>query len=75
MNSISGKPVTTEEDAAEVIVEAERSLHRTKRSASDFIRDRSLLDAAPRQEGAEVLRAVPGLHIAVVRGWRHAARV
>lgn len=48
----------------EIQVHGERALRTEQRSASDFVIDRELLAAAPRQEGAEVLRAAPGVYIA-----------
>lgn len=47
----------------EVHVLGERELRTETRSASDFRIERDLLRAAPRQEGAEVLRTAPGLSI------------
>jgi iron complex outermembrane receptor protein len=48
----------------EVQVRGERVLRTEQRSASDFLIAREMLAAAPRQEGAEVLRAAPGVYIA-----------
>ncbi len=36
---------------------------REPRAASDFVLDREVLAAAPRREGAEVLRSAPGLYV------------
>ncbi|MEY4544714.1 MAG: hypothetical protein RL685_909 [Pseudomonadota bacterium] len=57
-----------EEEAVEVTVHAERRRRTTARSASHFTVEREVLEAAPRQEGAEVLRTVPGLYIARPEG-------
>jgi len=50
-------------------VRAERAPPRpAERSASDFAITRDVIAAAPRQEGAEVLRTAPGLYIARSEG-------
>ena len=59
---------TPREEAIDVTVRGERRLRTEDRSASDFTVAREVLDAAPRQEGAEVLRTVPGLYIARPEG-------
>lgn len=53
----------SEEPAREVIIEGERTSRNEGRTASDFHIGRSVLAAAPRQEGAEVLRSAPGMYI------------
>jgi iron complex outermembrane receptor protein len=52
----------------DVTVHGERELRATDRGASHFRLERDVLDAAPRQEGAEVLRAAPGVYIARSEG-------
>ncbi len=52
-----------EEAVIEVTVQGERELRAEERSTSDFTVSRDVLNAAPRQEGAEVLRAAPGVYI------------
>ena len=47
----------------EVTVRGERELRTEQRSVSDYRIERDVLAAAPRQEGAEILRAAPGLYI------------
>ncbi len=59
--ALSEKPI-------DVTVHGERQLRTEDRSASDFTVDRAVLEAAPRQEGAETLRTVPGLYIARAEG-------
>ena len=49
-------------------VSAERRPRTEVRAASDFTISRDVLAAAPRQEGAEVLRSVPGLYVARAEG-------
>jgi iron complex outermembrane recepter protein len=46
---------------AEVVVLGERELRSEQRSSGDFRVRRDVLSAAPRREGAEALRTVPGL--------------
>jgi iron complex outermembrane receptor protein len=48
---------------AEVTVVGERERRTETRSSSDFRVTRDVLSAAPRSEGAEVLRTAPGLYI------------
>lgn len=52
-----------EVDDASVEVRGHRVVRTQTRSASDFEVARDVLDAAPRQEGADVLRVVPGLFV------------
>ncbi|MEE2644755.1 MAG: TonB-dependent receptor, partial [Myxococcota bacterium] len=52
-----------EERTPDLIVRARRILRTEERSASDFRIQREIITAAPRQEGAEVLRAAPGVYI------------
>jgi hypothetical protein len=52
----------------DVTVRGERRLRTEDRTASDYTIARQVLDAAPRQEGAETLRTVPGLYIARAEG-------
>lgn len=52
-----------EEEAIEVTVQGERSSRPPRRSVSDFKISGEELKATPKQEGAEVLRAAPGLYI------------
>ncbi|MCA9695729.1 MAG: TonB-dependent receptor, partial [Myxococcales bacterium] len=54
---------TAEEAPIDVTVRGERSLRTEDRGASSFTIDRDLLEAAPRQEAAEVLRSAPGVYI------------
>ena len=46
-----------------VTVHGERDLRTQVRSVGDFRIERDVLSAAPRQEGADVLRAAPGVYI------------
>jgi iron complex outermembrane recepter protein len=59
---------TPPETAIDVTVRGERMLRTEDRSASDFTVARAVLEAAPRQDGAEMLRTVPGLYIARAEG-------
>jgi len=52
----------------EVNVEAKREKRTEERGAGDFKLKRDVLVAAPKQEGAEVLRIVPGLYIGRAEG-------
>lgn len=52
----------------EVTVQGERQLRSDDRSSADFTVGHAVLAAAPRQEGAEVLRTAPGLYIARAEG-------
>jgi TonB family protein len=54
--------------AIDVTARGTRPLHVQNRSASDFTVEREILAAAPRQEGAEVLRTAPGLYVARSEG-------
>jgi len=56
------EPELDSERIIDVTVLGQRS-KRPERSISDFELDRDVLTAAPRSEGAEVLRAAPGLYI------------
>ncbi|HET8932038.1 MAG TPA: TonB-dependent receptor [Polyangiales bacterium] len=51
------------EGVIDVTVYGHRDPRAEPRSASDFELDRELISAAPRSEGAEVLRAAPGVYI------------
>lgn len=64
----ASEDASTAEEPIEVVVQAERPRRPAERSASDFAIERSLLQAAPHQEGGELLRTVPGLHIARAEG-------
>ncbi len=59
----SRSPTAEDEAPLEVVVEGRRQLRTEDRSASDFELDREVIEAAPRQEGAEVLRSAPGLYL------------
>jgi TonB family protein len=61
-------PPSTAGDVAEVEVSGTRKARGEDRSASDFAVPSEVLHAAPRKEGAEVLRAVPGLHLSSSEG-------
>lgn len=52
-----------EEEIIEVTVDGEREHRPERRSVSDFRVARDVVRAAPRQEGAEVLRSAPGVYI------------
>lgn len=54
---------TKQDPPLEVIVQGKRELRTEDRSSSDFRVERDVLAAAPRQEGADVLRTAPGLYI------------
>lgn len=56
------------ETPIDVTVRGERELRAENRSMSDFQIDRDVLVAAPRQEGAEVLRSAPGMYIGRAEG-------
>lgn len=56
------------ESPIEVTVRGERALRSEDRSVSDFRIDRDVIAVAPRQEGAEVLRAAPGVYIGRAEG-------
>src|SRR5262245_11241294 len=47
----------------EVDVQGVRPLRTERRTASDFRVDRELIEAAPRKEGADVLKTAPGLSV------------
>lgn len=52
-----------EADVIDVTVQGQRSPRAVNRSVSDFELDHELLSAAPRSEGAELLRSAPGVYI------------
>ncbi len=52
----------------EVVVQGERALRDDLRGAGDVEVTRDILAAAPRQEGAEVLRTAPGVYIGRAEG-------
>lgn len=52
----------------EVTVRGKRQLRTQDRSISDFRVDREIITAAPRQDGAEVLRSAPGVYIGRAEG-------
>lgn len=56
-------PRPRKDKTTEVVVQGERELREEQRSSGDFILHRDVLAAAPHQEGAEVLRSVPGVYI------------
>lgn len=56
-------PALPEEQVLEVTVQGERALRAETRGAGDARIERDVLIAAPRQEGAEILRTAPGLYI------------
>ncbi len=55
-------------DTQEVVVKGKRELREEQRSSSDFLLHRDVLAAAPHQEGADVLRAAPGVYIGRAHG-------
>lgn len=59
---------TDEETPIDVTVRGDREVRDEERSAGDFKVERDVLAAAPRQEGAEVLRAAPGVYIGRAEG-------
>ncbi len=61
-------PDAGDEGAIDVTVRGERKLRTEDRGASSFTVGKPVLEAAPRQEGAETLRTVPGLYIARSEG-------
>lgn len=54
---------TSSTEVIEVTVEGEREARAQARGASDVVVSREVLQAAPKSEGAEALRAAPGLYI------------
>jgi TonB family protein len=60
--------------AQEIQVHGERHLRTEQRSASDFVLGREILSAAPRQEGADVLKSAPGVYVARSEGFAIAHR-
>ncbi|MCB9755321.1 MAG: TonB-dependent receptor [Myxococcales bacterium] len=63
-----------DDDAIDIVVRGERALRDEDRGASSFTVDRALLDAAPRQEGADVVRSAPGVYIGRAEGMAVAHR-
>jgi iron complex outermembrane recepter protein len=61
-------PESAGETPEELIVHGERPLRAKVRSSSDYHIERDVIAAAPRAEGAEVLRSAPGLYIGRSRG-------
>jgi len=57
-----------DEAPLDVTVRGERQSRTEDRSVSDFRIERDVIVAAPRQEGADVLRAAPGLYIGRAEG-------
>ncbi|MBM4360822.1 MAG: TonB family protein, partial [Deltaproteobacteria bacterium] len=57
-----------EEAPIDVTVRGERESRTENRSVSDFRIERDVIVAAPRQEGADVLRAAPGVYIGRAEG-------
>lgn len=64
----AAEPEAAEPEAIEVTVHGERELRAGDRGASHFRIEREVLDAAPRQEAADMLRAAPGVYIARSEG-------
>lgn len=64
----AGEGEPTPDPSDEVTIEVVRRLRAQERGPSDFAVGRDILDAAPRQEGAEVLRTTPGLYMARAEG-------
>jgi len=60
----SGGDSTPTPEPLTVDVEGERALRPEVRSSGDFLLDAELLNAAPRAEGVDVLKSVPGLYVA-----------
>jgi len=58
----------SDEEVLDVTVRGEREVRTEDRSVSDFRIERDVLVAAPRQEGAEVLRSAPGVYIGRAEG-------
>ena len=61
--ALDPEPSDNDEAVIDVIVRGDRDQRSERRSVSDFKIERDILAAAPRQEGAEVLRSTPGLYI------------
>ena len=61
-------PSVSDEEVIDVTVRGERNLRTEERSAGDFRIEREVIVAAPKQEGAEVLRAAPGVYIGRAEG-------
>ena len=57
------EPIATNETPIEVTVQGQRSARTESRSSADFEISRDVLASAPRSEGADVLRAAPGVYI------------
>lgn len=66
--SAPAAPAAPAEAPLQVTVQGERQLRTQDRSVSDFQLDREVISAAPRQEGAEVLRSAPGVYIGRAEG-------
>ena len=64
----SQAPLGSDEDVIDVTVRGERNLRTEERSAGDFRIERDVIVATPKQEGAEVLRAAPGVYIGRAEG-------
>jgi iron complex outermembrane recepter protein len=62
------EPPPPEAATGEVLVVGKRDAAAAPRSASDYHMHRDVLAAAPHSEGAEVLRAAPGLYLARPEG-------
>lgn len=56
-------PAVSAEASAQITVNGNRPTRSESRSASDFRIARDVLEAAPRREGADVLRTAPGLYV------------
>lgn len=63
LNEDEGEAVESDEDVDEVVVVQSRRTRPFFRASGDFRVTGDVLAAAPRSEGAEVLRAAPGLYI------------
>ncbi|MGB0680722.1 MAG: TonB family protein, partial [Polyangiales bacterium] len=61
-------PRAAQETPIDVTVRGERNRRPAARGASDFQIERAVLAAAPRQEGADVLSAAPGVFVARAAG-------
>lgn len=61
-------PKPADEAPLDVTVRGEREARTEERSAGDFRMERDVLVAAPRNEGAEVLRSAPGVYIGRAEG-------
>lgn len=61
-------PQLAQKAPTQITVRGEREVRTEERAVSDFRVERDVLVAAPRQEGAEVLRSAPGLYIGRAEG-------